>query len=304
MGRTFFFTLAFLVFCGVATAQPNFFLLDKKGTTGYYAVYPKDTPLALLLVIPRPGQHPETVLRDTAFSGLATREGFVLLVPAHPEALLLSYNSFRFFQSILQDAAKRLGATEMPVAVGGLVEGGIMALQFAEECWAMSSFYPLRPQAVFAVNTPVELVAWWESSQRDLIRNSSPQAVAEASLAIGQLTHELGGSPDSLLAAYIKHSPFSRQQDDLGKAQFLLSAGLRLYYSDNLQDQIRDYDRDLYDLPIAPASLLIKRLIRQGHSNARIQLYAPSLHYPQKFPDPEACIQWLKASLGESGKKE
>lgn len=304
MGRTFFSTLALLLLCGVSIAQPSYFLLDKKGNTGYYAVYPKDTTLALLLVIPRPGQHPETVLRDTAFSALAAREGFALLVPAHPEALLLNYNSFRFFQTVLQDASRRSNSSGMPVAVGGLQEGGIMALQFAEECWSMKPYYPLRPQAVFTVNTPVELVAWWNSCRSDLIRNTSPDAIAEAGLAMEQLTRELGGSPDSLYAEYVKRSPFSMDQTDLGKAQFLLSPGLRLYYPDNFQEQIRDRDRDLYDLPLGPATTLIKLLVRQGHLNAEIKLYEVPLPYPKKIPDPEACIQWLKASLWGEGKKE
>ncbi|MBK7410122.1 MAG: hypothetical protein IPL49_20930 [Saprospirales bacterium] len=285
-------------------AQPLFFSVGKNDSDGYYATVPQDTTKGLLLVIPRPGQAPESVFRDSVFSALANEAGFVLLAPPHPEALLLTPAFFRYLNVILQDAAHRFGVAADRIAIGGIKEGGILALQFTEECWAAPQFYPYHPKAVFAINAPVELVAWWESAERDLNRNSSPEAIAEATVILDRITRELGGAPDSLLTTFASRSPFFMGNAQVGKEQFLLPVSLRLYYPDDFQAQLRDHHRDLYDLPVGPASALLNRLLRQGHPHADMQLYIPDPSRPFMLSDPEGCIQWLVESLWGKSEKE
>lgn len=285
-------------------AQPVFFPIGKNAADGYFAMPPKDSIKGLLLLIPHPGQAPEMVFRDSAFAALANEEGFALLVPPHPEALLLTPASFRFLNSVLQDAAHRFGVSTDGVAIGGIKEGGILALQFTEECWAAPQFYPYHPRAVFAINSPVDLTAWWESAARDLERNASPEAIAEARVVLDRLTRELGGAPDSLRSTYVSRSPFCMEKAQMGKAQFLLPAHLRLYYPDDLQAQITTRHRDLNDLAIVPASVLLNRLHQQGHENAGLRFYIPDPSRPFGLSDPGECIQWLVESLWGSVEKE
>lgn len=294
----FLLTLAF----GSNLAQPVFYPIQPRQAAGYFALAPADTSRGLILLTAGPGQDPEELLRDSAFTSLASRSGMVLIAVPNPGGLLLTPLSFKFLHEALDHALARFNTPPGSLAIGGFGPGGVLALQYAEECWAAAQFYPNRPRAVFAVDTPVDLIEWWNSCLRDLERNSSPEAVAEAGYWKNILETELGGSPDTLQVVYEKRSPFVANGDKIGKEQYLLGPGLRLYYSGHLQEQLGNRDRDLYDLPVTPASALLKRMLEVGHPNADIRFtQSPGdgelSAWGWGMSDKRDCIYWIVSTL-------
>lgn len=283
-------------------AQPQFFPLEKKGKVGYFALPPAETPRGLLLLLPGLVQSPSEIFQDTSLTASASAHGLVLMAVHHPKGLLLTPDSFRFLKEAMDNAMKRYGIETGRLAIGGFREGGIMAIQFAEECWAASEYHLLKPRAVFGVETPVDLEEWWKSCERDLLRKTSPEAFAQSGFWLGVLKNELGGAPDTLQLVYQKKSPFLIRNDLIGKERYLLPVGIRLYYKGTLQNQLEIMNRDLRDLPVTPASVMIKSLLRQGHANAALVFTrGPSLW---DKTDVEDCIQWVSESILKESAKE
>ena len=286
------------------SAQPVFHALQPKKTAGYFALAPADTTKGLILLTAGPGQSPEELLRDSAFTSLASRSGMALIAVPNPGGLLLTPLSFSFLNEVLDHALSTFKIPPGSLAIGGFGPGGIIALQYAEECWAGAQFYPNRPRAVFAVDTPVDLIEWWNSCLRDLERNSSPEAMAEAGYWKAVLESELGGSPDTLQTVYEKRSPFVANDDKIGKEQYLLGPGLRLYYSGHLQEQLGSRDRDLYDLPVTPASALLKMLLQNGHTNADIRFTQAQAAWGWGIAEKQDCIHWIVSTVTGSAPRE
>jgi len=284
------------------SAQPEFIPLEKKGKAGYFVLPPEHAPKGLLLLIPELDDEPSLVFQDTALTAGASANGLVLLAIHHPKELLLTTASFRFLKEVLDDAVRRFGVEAEKIALGGFREGGIMAIQFVEECWAAPDYYLLKPRAVFGVETPVDLEEWWRSCERDLQRKTSPEACAQSWYWLGVLKNELGGAPDTLKTVYKNRSPFLVRSDWVGKERFLLPAGIRLYYQGSLQNQLEIMNRDLSDLPVTPASVMIKRLLRQGHTNASLVFTrGPSLW---DETDIWNCLHWVADSILTESAKE
>ncbi|MDV7400166.1 hypothetical protein RZS08_52620, partial [Arthrospira platensis SPKY1] len=119
--------------------------------------------------------------------------------------------------AILRDACKRFEISPDRIALGGLGEGGILALQFTQECWSAPMLYPYRPRSLFCLDTPVDLTAWWKQAETDLKRNLSAETVAKAHWTQQALKKEIGGAPDTLQTAYRNRSPFTADRPDQGK---------------------------------------------------------------------------------------
>ncbi len=288
--------LACLLLASIPLAsQPQFFPLEKKSAGGYYASVPEQPARSLVLLIPGPGQDPVQVFPDSANTALAHEEGIALVAIEHPGKLLLTPAIHRYLLQVIKQASREFGTEPDKTAVGGLEEGGLLALQFTAECQASPAFYPLRPRAVFCIDTPADLRAWWKSCERDILRNTSAEAVAQAVHAQRLMAEELGGAPDTLAAVYIRRSPFSMESELPGKEQLLVETGLRLYYHNDLSLQLRERGRTLYDLPIGPASAMVQSLLKLGNEDAWLELLPSSAG--SGFNQGE-WIYWLMESLG------
>lgn len=276
-------------------AQPPFFPLEKKSAGGYYASVPEHRPRALVLLIPGPGQDPLRAFPDSLHTAMAHEEGIAMVAIEHPGKLLLTPAVYRYLLEVIRQASRKLDIAPERVAIGGLAEGGILALQFAAECQASPAFYPLRPRAVFCIDSPVDLTEWWKSCERDIQRNISPEVAALALSTQQKLAQELGGSPDTLAQPYIRRSPFHMSGALPGKEQLLVETGMKLYYHNDLSIQLREKGRTLYDLPIGPASAMVESLLKLGHGNASYELLPAS---EGSGFNHAGWIYWLVESLG------
>lgn len=249
------------------------------------------------MLIPRPGQDPLTAFPDSANLALAHSRGIAIFAIAHPGRLLLTPSLQRYLLEALRRVSEVADVSPENSAIGGLAEAGVLVLQFAEECQAAPAFYQYRPRAVFCIDTPVDLPAWWKACERDIQRGASPDALARALETRRQLTEEAGGSPDTLAL----HSPFTMGQDGPGKEQLLLGLSMRLYYHDDLSFQIRERGRNLNDHPLIPAYAMVESLVKLGHKEISLEILPQN--QGQGFGHP-AWIYWLTESFGTDGGSE
>lgn len=272
-------------------AQPQYFPLDKKSAGGAYGSLPDSPARGLVLLIPGPGQNPLAAFPDSANLALAHSKGIAIFAVAHPGRLLLTPSIQRYLLETLRQVSGVAGISPENTAIGGLGEAGALVLQFAEECQSAPAFYQYRPRAVFCIDTPVDLEAWWKACDRDIQRGASPEALARALNTQRQLAEESGGSPDTLAL----HSPFTMGLDEPGKEQLLMGLNLRLYYHDDLSFQIRERGRDLNDHPVVSAYAMMESLVGLGHKEVSIEILPQN--QGQGF-NQQAWIYWLTESFG------
>ena len=105
--------------------------------------------------------------------------------------------------------------------------GGSVALTLSEHLVETNSY--LKPKGVFLVDSPIDLFALYESSQKDILRKDfSEERLTEPKWIINYFEDEFGGK-DSLLSNIQKVSPFTLKTENINNIKNLKNSKLRFY---------------------------------------------------------------------------
>lgn len=296
------------VFVLMATAQ-NYekIILDKDDPErGYYlAIKPIEEIKGVLVLFPGYAESaemvlPETKLHNTAFSnGLMT-----LVIPIGPK-IYADVPTLSAINRALTDSIKRFGLDKNKMVVGGFSAGGTVALRYVEKCVEKPSDFPIMPKAVFAIDSPVDIVNLWEYFDRERAKNFSEAGVNEANFVQPIMEKELGGTPITNLKRYIEQSPFYAKSVDLGNERFLKQLPVRVYHDMDVVWQLKNRARSLYDNNALCSSEMINRLILMGNTQAefiqtdRKGYRSNGMRHPHAWSivNEVECIHWIRKVL-------
>jgi hypothetical protein len=299
----------FVLFIPLTSSSQNIekVLFDKTDSTeGYYlAIVPQSKQAKGVIVLLTSFQAPESLLAETKLHNVAyTNDLLTVVVPMKQKLYADSFAVHRI-NTILSDIQKRFPADTSKFALGGYDEAGNIALRYTELTYEHPSQYPVRPKAVFGIDTPVDLFGLWHRSERQIKKNFWPGAVGDAQYYLTTMTKE-NGTIYKNSNRYKALSPFYREDDTTGNEQYLKIVAVRLYYDTDIDWHLKNRRNSLYDTKIPDGSELIKRLLLLG--NQRAEFVASSqpgmrnngTRHPTSFSivDEVDCIHWIKKSLG------
>jgi hypothetical protein len=189
-------------------------------------------------------------------------------------------------------------------AIGGMSSGGTIALRYAELCNENPAGYPVLPSAVFAVDSPVDLIGLYHSSERDIKKNNKGWWLQECQMIIDRFKQELGDINGDL-KKYHATSPFSRVVTGPGNEQYLKNIAVRTYHDVDISWHIQNRQRSIYETNMADASELINRLVLQGNTKAefissKVQgQRSNGQRHPHSWNivDEINLVQWIKEQL-------
>ncbi|MFM7487967.1 MAG: hypothetical protein ACKO13_13735 [Cytophagales bacterium] len=300
--------LSGLVLAFIATAQ-NYqkIVLDKNDAErGYYfAIPPQDEVKGVLVLFPGYAETPEMVLPEKKLHNTAFTNNLMTLVIPIGAKIYADEPTLSAINRALTDSIKRFRLDNKKMVVGGFSAGGTIALRYAEKCMERPGDFPIEPKAVFAVDSPVDIINLFGYFYRERAKNFSEAGVNEANFVQPIMEKELGGTPATNLKNYIANSPFYAASNEPGNERFLKNTAVRVYHDMDVVWQLQNRRRSLYDNNALCSSELINRLLLMGNDKAafvqsdRKGYRSNGMRHTHSWSivDEVECIQWIKEVL-------
>lgn len=153
------------------------------------------------------------------------------------------------------------------VVMGGFSSGGTILLRYAQLCNANPSLYATVPRILFTGDSPIDLAGLYRSSKRELQKNFTGWWLDEAKMIITTLYNQFG-EPEINKMAWQNINPFNAADTAVGNEKHLNGIAYRTYHDVDVQWQLENRGRSLYQINALDASELISRLKRSGHKEA------------------------------------
>jgi hypothetical protein len=286
--------------------QTHLYRSNKPTSELAFYLLPARSPVlrGILLLLPGLGGKAQHVFQETALRQQASQAGFVTIVPTLNTRLYLDSAGTHFLDEVLRRVTQQYSTVGGNLFIGGFSAGGHVALTYAEALVRDTTRLPLRVKAVFSVDSPVDLAAFWQVGQRQVAQNCHPVLVQGGRSTMATLTQAFGGSPEQRPAAYRQHSAFSSGDPTGGNLALLKATPVRVYCEPDLHFWRRQYcpTWQLEDLNAPMLKTMIKTLRRQGNAQADyLETTGKGRLGKRPFPhswsivDATACIQWLQA---------
>ena len=276
----------------------------KDSTTNYYVtVRPVGTPKGMLLLLPGFGELPESVYAETDLPKEAARQGLLTVIATLQQGFQSFYideSSQKMLDELIHEVQRQHKTTGKKLYIGGFSLGGSGAVRYAERAAATSGL--TRPDAVFAIDPPLDFVRLYESMSKVKRQSKADVAVNEATFFTERMRQEFGGTPASKMPQYVSLSPYCYTDTTARNARTLQNMPIRLISEPDIAWQMEERNRDLYDQNTLDCVALINYLRLLGNRNA---LYVqtvgkgyrkqPKTRHPHSWSiaDPKMTVDWL-----------
>ena len=275
----------------------------RDSTAGYYLAVPPAGPVRGTLVILCSFRPPENILPETMLHNVAFANGILTIIASVQNKLFADTATVTRINTILRHATAHLSIDSSRVALAGYSFAGNIALRYAELADEHPGLFPLRPRAVFTVDSPVDCLALWQWCERAIKKNFYSGSVGDGKYLIDAMTKAYGTVRDHP-ELYKQLTPFNRQSEEPGNEKYLQHTAVRLYYDTDIEWQLKNRRNSYYDTYMPDGSELISRLLLAGNDKAEF-VTARQGHRSNGTRSPNAlsivdeieCMQWLKKSL-------
>ncbi|HEV7780703.1 MAG TPA: hypothetical protein VGO58_05530 [Chitinophagaceae bacterium] len=279
---------------------------SRDSTRGFYTVIePKSgKPEILLVLLDGFGGNAEAFLTETPIDEKAYENNILTVCIPTGKRLYPDPTILQLITTTLKEVTTRYKITDDKIAMGGFSIGGTIVLRYAELSKEDPASYPFSPKAVFTGDSPIDLADLYRSSKRELEKNFPGPWLDEAKMIVDSLGHQFG-DPDANKEAWQKINPFNTADTGTGNEQYIMDIAYRTYHDIDVQWQMENRGRSIYQSNALDGSELISRLRLRGNKKAAfIQSKIPGMRSNgQRHPhswniiDAAELIQWIRVSL-------
>lgn len=271
----------------------------------YLAIEPEGPVRGALILLPGFGQNPESIFPESKIQNVAYSRGLLTIAIAGGQKLHCDETVTNKLERGLSHVRDKYKLAKDAFVMGGFSAGGTISLRYAQLCHERPETYPISPQAVFSVDSPVDLEDLWHYFQRELKKNYSEAGEAEARFVSALMLKEIG-DPATDRDKYQGLSPFSYALTQPGNEQHIKDIPVRIYGDIDVEWLIRQRGRSLYDSNALNASELINRLYLMGNEQAEfVTAKQPGMRsngqrHPHSWSivDEVDLVNWALKALG------
>lgn len=238
----------------------------------YYQLIPEQKPQACIIIIPASGEKVESVIPQLKIPQAAAKKGIMTLVPSINWGTVDRLSEAAFLDTLITNCMKEYDIPADKFVLGGLSNGGVIALRYAQLAAMDSSNTLIQPAAIFGVDPPLDLARLYNYCERELERGISEVGIAEARWIKNYYGTNFGGSPAEAPQTYQYFSIYSYGADKGANAELLLETPLRFYTDLDLDYLLNKRHRDLYDWNGSDIVAMVNELKMQGHPNVEVKI--------------------------------
>ncbi|MHA6280835.1 alpha/beta hydrolase family protein [Salinimicrobium sp. CAU 1759] len=271
----------------------------------YIKIVPNAKPVGCLVILPSTGELVESVMNQITLHELAVQQDLLVIFPSVNWSSAKFTDAHEFLDTVFKMVVEEYEIPKDKFVLGGLSLGGMISLTYAEKANREKGSTFIDPKAVFALDPPLDFAHLYHQAERDVERNFSEAAVSEGKWLMEMYETEFGGTPEEVPAEYIKYSIYSHSEEDGGNAKYLIGTPVKIYTEPAIEWQIKNRQRDLYDLNATDISAMINLLQRKGNNHAEIivthgkGIRPDGTKHPHSWSimDSRECLSWAMEHL-------
>lgn len=243
--------------------------LDQSDSTrnNYTIIYPDNKPITgLIFIIPGFGQSAQRTLEQTDLPVKAAQEGLLTIIPILQDGVLsfgIDNLSQESLNSIIQDVKDRHNLSGLPFYIGGFSIGGSCAIKYAQNA-------KVKPDAVFAVDPPLDFERFYNSSKRDIRLSLDKKPSQENVYMVERIEKEFKGTPETSLSNFYDISPYSLSDHNQTAVKKFGNIPLRIYTEPDIDWWLKERNFDFYNTNGPDCSAMINELNRLGNKRAEL----------------------------------
>lgn len=190
-------------------------------------------------------EKPENIKREFTIQELALEKSIAVLYMNYNQKLWLEETEKQKLAELLQKIFAENKLPTNDTYVGGFSSGGNVALLMGSFLVENKGF-KLAPKGVFIVDSPIDLVALYKSSEKNIARNFSEVSVRESTWMIETLGKSFGNPSDGI-SKYQQYAVYTSSTETIDNIKGLKNTKIRLYTEpDTLwwkENRKADYDQ-------------------------------------------------------------
>ena len=175
------------------------------------------------------GGYPENaadIKREFSILEIAKNNDIAVLLLNYNQKLWLEENEKYQLAKQLQEIIENNELPSDTIFIGGFSSGGVVSLLISNYIVGMKQFY-IDPKGVFIIDSPIDLVALYASSEKNIERNFSEISIQESNWIIETLGSTFG-NPNDELKKYENKSVFT-YRSNYTNVQKKKNTKIRLY---------------------------------------------------------------------------
>jgi pimeloyl-ACP methyl ester carboxylesterase len=270
---------------------------------GYYlAAVPHIQQIdGVLVLLPGFGQRAESIYPESKLFNVAAHNNILVIAVAGGNKLYADETVVNNLTAVFNDVTKRFHVNPEKFAIGGYSAGGAIALRYTELCNQYPGKYPIKPKAVFMVDSPIDIFTIWDQLEETAKANFSDVAVNEANWAMKEIRED-HGVPKEHVKEYAAINAFSMNKEYGTNEQYLNNTAVLAYHDVDISWRLVNRRQTVRDANYLVTAELINRLLLMGNNKAEF-IQATGKGYRsngQRHPhswsivDEPACISWIK----------
>ncbi|MBQ0735504.1 hypothetical protein [Aquimarina celericrescens] len=193
-----------------------------------YELYkPKKEVKAVLILFGGYPEGAEDIKREFKILDIARKNNIAVIMSNFNQKLWLEENEKHKLAKSLQNIIVENQLPTDNIYIGGFSSGGVVSLLISNFIVGMKQFY-IAPKGVFIVDSPIDLVALYKSSEKNIERNFSEPSIQESTWLLETLGSNLGNPYDDI-ENYEDKSVFTFITENTSNLKKLKRTKIRLY---------------------------------------------------------------------------
>ena len=282
--------------------------IDKDSTTLFYEkIIPSTKPVGVLVILGGTYDLIPDIKKQITLHTLAVQKNLLVVFPSINYGTNKLFPEYEFLDTIFKQIVRQYKIPKDKFVIGGFSGGGMLALRYTERANKFKDSSYIIPRAVFGVDPPVDYAHLWDHCVNDVDRNVSNMAVQESKSIMEEYRREFGGSPQEHLENYVEYSIYSHSEKDGGNAKYLINTPVLIYTEPDVMWQLKNRQRDFYDMNCVDQSAMINFLQLHGNRNAELittnnkgkRLDGKKHPHSWSIMDSQQCLTWLIKQLNQ-----
>lgn len=274
---------------------------DKDADDYYIQLRPPTEKInGVLILLPGYGEKAESIFPSSNLFNMAYANGILTVAIAGGEKIYADEKViYKLNRGLTDFIKKNPNIPRDKFVIGGFSAGGAISLRYAEYSVENPKKAPIMLKGVFTVDSPIDLGDIWEYFQREIKKNYSEAGVFEAKMISEKMSKEIG-TPEANPKRYNELTPFNHRLTEPGNERYLKNMAVRVYHDIDVEWQLKQRRRSLFDSNQLSASELINRLMLMGNDRAEFMtskqpgMRSNGMRHPHSWSivDEVECIQW------------
>jgi hypothetical protein len=180
--------------------------------TTQYELVKSDKQNGLLILSPCFPCDLENTKSEFNIAEISAKNGISVLYMNLNMHLYLTETEKLDLANLLTQTIRKEKISEKNIFIGGFSGGGNVSLLISD--YLMKSDNQIKPKGVFIVDSPIDLLALYKVSEKNLKQNFSKPAIQESTWIIHQFD-SIFGNPSEGIKAYEKNAPYTFESENI-----------------------------------------------------------------------------------------